>query len=355
MNLELIAGPDGGPGPAVSVILPTYNRAKFLPEALAAICGQTFTDWELIIVDDGSHDETAEVVLQHAAGWPQAVRYVRQANQGAYGARNTGLGLARGQYVAFYDSDDLWLPHHLADCAGVLAANAEVDWAFGACLVEEAGSGQVKVASTFHPDGQPRPFLRLPARAWGAARILDAESALNAVLTTGGIYAGLQNSVIRASAFGGRRFRTEDRDESEDVLTLIRFLAEGRKIAYFDNVHVRYRIHADNSTAPGGGAVDKSVRVYSGMLKGAEAFRAEGVLPPAVSRAYDRSLSKSYFWTYGYALLWQNGRRREALRAYRRAMALWPWDWRYWKTYLLAVLKVWFSKPGRAETTGGLA
>src|SRR4051812_27741752 len=93
--------------PAVSVILPTYNRAKFLPQAFASIKAQTFTDWELVVVDDGSTDDTAAVVAEQTRGWPQSVRYVRQENRGAYGARNTGLDLVRGDAVAFFDSDDV--------------------------------------------------------------------------------------------------------------------------------------------------------------------------------------------------------------------------------------------------------
>src|SRR5438105_13937181 len=95
------------PRPAVSIILPTYNRAKFLPQALASIRAQQFTDWELIVVDDGSTDDTAAVVRGLATDITQPVRYVRQENQGPYAARNTGLDHAAGELVAFFDSDDL--------------------------------------------------------------------------------------------------------------------------------------------------------------------------------------------------------------------------------------------------------
>src|SRR4051794_28321972 len=106
--------------PAVSIILPTYNRAAFLPRAFEAIRSQRFTDWELIVIDDGSNDNTPELVSQFAAGVAQSVVYLRQENQGAYGARNTGLDHAKADYIAFYDSDDLWLPHHLHDCIEAL-------------------------------------------------------------------------------------------------------------------------------------------------------------------------------------------------------------------------------------------
>src|SRR6516225_5774559 len=107
--------PELSPEPAVSIVLPTYNRARFLPQALESIRAQTWTDWELIIVDDGSCDDTAAVVRRLAAETDRPVRYVWQENGGPAAARNAGLDLARGTYVAFFDSDDYWLPHHLED------------------------------------------------------------------------------------------------------------------------------------------------------------------------------------------------------------------------------------------------
>src|SRR6187399_2292397 len=122
---------DPGP-PRVSIILPTFNRAAFLPKALAAITSQTYDNWELIIVDDGSSDASGEIVRDLAPTIPQAIHYTWQKNAGAYAARNRGLDLARGAYMAFYDSDDLWMPHHLMRCVQALDDNADVDWVYGA-------------------------------------------------------------------------------------------------------------------------------------------------------------------------------------------------------------------------------
>src|SRR5690242_12360951 len=96
----------------VTIILPTYNRARFLPAALESIRRQEYVAWELIIVDDGSTDETASLLPSLVNDIPQSVIVVRRENGGAYAARNTGLEMVNGQYVAFFDSDDLWLPHH---------------------------------------------------------------------------------------------------------------------------------------------------------------------------------------------------------------------------------------------------
>src|SRR5437660_725329 len=116
--------------PAVSVILPVYNRAAFLEQAFDSIRSQRFRDWELVVIDDGSMDDTPAAVARLAAGIDRPVRYVRQENQGAYGARNTGLDLAAGRYIAFFDSDDVWLPGYLESAAAALDSNPDVDWVF---------------------------------------------------------------------------------------------------------------------------------------------------------------------------------------------------------------------------------
>ncbi|MCI0390249.1 MAG: glycosyltransferase family 2 protein [Acidobacteria bacterium] len=98
--------------PLVSVILPTYNRADTIQRAIESIRNQTLQDWELLVVDDGSTDNTAELVTECYAGEPR-VKIIRQENQGVSGARNIGLRVSAGEYLAFIDSDDEFLPHHL--------------------------------------------------------------------------------------------------------------------------------------------------------------------------------------------------------------------------------------------------
>lgn len=95
--------------PSVSVIIPTYNRCDFVREAMASVLAQTFQDFELIVVDDGSTDGTADVVRE----FPR-IRYLSQENRGVSAARNVGVAVSRGELIAFLDSDDLWQPQKLA-------------------------------------------------------------------------------------------------------------------------------------------------------------------------------------------------------------------------------------------------
>jgi glycosyltransferase involved in cell wall biosynthesis len=93
----------------VSVIIPTYNRAHLIAETILSALEQSLADREIIVVDDGSTDETSEVLRT----FEDKVIYIRQANSGPAKARNTGIRMARGKYIAFLDSDDIWLPEKL--------------------------------------------------------------------------------------------------------------------------------------------------------------------------------------------------------------------------------------------------
>ena len=96
--------------PLVSVIIPTYNRSWIVQDAIDSVLDQDFTDYELIVVDDGSNDNTPTIL----AGYGQAITVFPQSNRGVSAARNHGLAAAAGQLIAFLDSDDLWLPRKLS-------------------------------------------------------------------------------------------------------------------------------------------------------------------------------------------------------------------------------------------------
>jgi glycosyltransferase involved in cell wall biosynthesis len=336
--------------PFVSIILPTYNRARFLRQAFESIRAQSFADWELIVVDDGSKDGSRELIGTMAAAIRQPMRYVHQENQGAYGARNTGLDLARGRYIAFYDSDDYWLPHHLADCTAALEANPEVDWVYGACRIMDLTTGRELSPNTFYVDGRARPFLGLRSRTHGPVRVIEDGGLVRCMLLHG-LSNGLQNSVIHRRLFEGRRFCIRYRNEAEDQLIVIRALAAGHRLAYIDNVHVIYNVHQENSSgAAQGSSLDKRIGLYEALTRGFEELRDEGILSRAEIRALNRRLSHVYFWMLGYSLLWQHGRWAEADAVFRRALYLWPWNIRYWKTYILSRLK---TATGIGSKTAG--
>ena len=114
--------------PRISVVIPTYNRAAYLAGAIESALGQDCGDTEILVVDDGSRDASREVVAPYADSG--RVRYVWQENAGVSAARNRGIREARGEFVAFLDSDDAWLPGHLRRLSRALVAHHEARIAF---------------------------------------------------------------------------------------------------------------------------------------------------------------------------------------------------------------------------------
>lgn len=99
--------------PGISVIIPTYNTAQFIVDAIESVLSQTFQDFEVVIADDGSTDNTSEVVKPFVDKYPDRIRYFYKKNGGEGSARNYGIKRAKGNYLAFLDSDDLWYPEKL--------------------------------------------------------------------------------------------------------------------------------------------------------------------------------------------------------------------------------------------------
>jgi glycosyltransferase involved in cell wall biosynthesis len=130
------------PKPSISVVIPTHG-GRFLSAAAQSVQAQTFTDWELIIVDDGSTDGTAEVAGRLAAGDPRICVVANPRNTGIAAARNRGLASisSSSEYVAFLDHDDAWMPDALETLRGALVANAKASAAHGmATGIDELGA-----------------------------------------------------------------------------------------------------------------------------------------------------------------------------------------------------------------------
>ena len=123
----------------VSVVIPAYNAARYLPEAVGSVVAQTHRDLEIIVVDDGSTDGSRELLAARATD--PRLRYHYQENRGLPAARNAGIGLARGDFIAFLDADDVWLPGKLEKQLALLRADPRAAAAYcGFGLIDEAGT-----------------------------------------------------------------------------------------------------------------------------------------------------------------------------------------------------------------------
>ena len=124
--------------PMISVIIPTYNREKFIGEAIQSVLGQTYCNFEIIVVDDGSTDYTEKLVGMII---DPRLQYIRQENNGRSSARNRALKLSKGKYIAFLDSDDLYLPEKLSTQVGYLETHPDVSMIYtSAYCMDENGN-----------------------------------------------------------------------------------------------------------------------------------------------------------------------------------------------------------------------
>lgn len=133
--------------PTVSIIVPMYNAEKFVAQTIQSVIGQTYSSWELLLIDDGSTDKTHDVIQQYLSD--DRIRYVHKTNGGQGSARNRGIALAKGEYLAFIDADDIWDASKLESQVTILREKkaalvfCKLRWidARGVSLPKNVGSG----------------------------------------------------------------------------------------------------------------------------------------------------------------------------------------------------------------------
>ena len=218
----------------VSVVIPTFNRAHLIEQALDSVLNQTFRDVEVIVVDDGSTDDT-DAVLDRYAG---RLRVLHQDNQGPSAARNHGMATARGTYIALQDSDDLWVPDKLADQVRFLDAHPEVGFVFGD--LRRFGAEGTVYESLF--SRLPR-FARLPRTAACPGWFVVGDDFYTYLLEETPIFG--QTAVFRRAVLDQAGGFDESICLSEDWDLWLR-MARVTRFAYTDRVVTLLRQHPGN-------------------------------------------------------------------------------------------------------------
>ena len=208
--------------PRISVIIPTFNRSSFLYEAVTSVLGQSLAGFEILVVDDGSTDDTAQII---AGLSDQRVEYIYQENAGRSTARNRGLARASGDYIAFLDDDDLYLPHKLSVQAAFLDSHPQIGLvAGGAEIINADGSHKYNWRGW-----EEQPDLSLPACLYACpvipSTVLMRKSCLDAL----------------------EYWFDPDLEPAEDTDFWIRLLVSGCQMAWNPQIISAYRQHLYNS------------------------------------------------------------------------------------------------------------
>jgi glycosyltransferase involved in cell wall biosynthesis len=211
--------------PLVSVIVPAYNVADFIGDALNSVLAQTVTDYEIIVVNDGSPDtEALEKVL---APYLSRIVYLKQENRGVSAARNTGIKAARGSLIAFLDGDDSWLPHYLEVQVPRIQADSTIDVLYPNVIMFGDSSEAGEEFMTLCPSNGEVTFERLIMQECNVSNCSIAR----------------RETIIRAGLFD------EELRSVEDFDLWLRVIKHGGRIVYHRDVLARYRRRSGSLTA----------------------------------------------------------------------------------------------------------
>lgn len=227
--------------PLVSVCIPAYNAGKYIEVALRSVEAQTFPDWELVVVEDGSSVPVEEQVGRFAARVAQPVRYVRHAvNRGLAAARNTAAKAASGLYMAMLDADDYWAEGHLAAVIGAMGkTNAEIGFSGSWLFDDESG----KITDVRKP----------PA---------DALENISLGIYLHTVTIQPSSAVIDREAFLRIGGSNELFQHCEDIELWLRAARKGLDFAYSGSETCFYRKHASAMSAQGAKMAESMARIY---------------------------------------------------------------------------------------------
>jgi glycosyltransferase involved in cell wall biosynthesis len=207
--------------PRVSIIIPTYNGSAYLQEALRSVLAQTYMDWEAVLVDDGSTDQTRAVVEAAAPGFSGRLHYIYQTNRGLAAARNTAIRHAKGDLLALLDSDDVWLPHRLDLGVRLMDSDSTIGLVHGKVARIDAQSNFVE-----YPPSPRRKYLegRIARQIYTRRAHLLCPTTLFR-----------KECINRVGLFDETMDGTADRDMWFRI-------AEHYRVAYIDEVVAHYRV-----------------------------------------------------------------------------------------------------------------
>ena len=241
----------------VSVIIPVYGTAPFVPAALDSVLAQTYPHYEIVVVNDGSPD--SELLDRVIKPYLDRIIYLVQENRGSSAARNAGIKVARGEYVAILDSDDYWHPEYLASQLAVFDSDRKIDVVYPDAVRFGADGKNTRQFSKQHPVGGEISFMRVLSR--------ECE-----------IYGGAtarRETVLRVGLYD------ESLRTGEDFDLWLRILKAGGRIEYNDRVLAYYRERPGSLTS-------NDTSLVKNMLVLLDRLETKMDLSPPERRAVDR-------------------------------------------------------------------
>jgi glycosyltransferase involved in cell wall biosynthesis len=301
MPLESVA-------PQVSIVIPAYDVAPYIKETLATVFAQTFTDFEVIMVNDGSPDtDEFERAIQP---YRERIVYLKQENRGASAARNTGLRAARGELIAFLDADDLWSPNYLEEQLKFIR-EFDCDLACADAMIfgTSADAGRSYMNS-----------LMEAAPPQGRVTFLELVNADRSLITSGVVVR--RDLVLEVGLFDERLRNAQDLD------LWLRLARHGARLAYQRKVLLSYRSRANSLSGDAINSHQRELRVFDKIEQSYDLTAAERLEVKAVIRSrralLEYELGKLYLVPGDFARARESFAHANSLqRSWKPRLALW--------------------------------
>jgi glycosyltransferase involved in cell wall biosynthesis len=282
----------------VDVIIPAFNAAKYLPAALESVASQTFEDWQIVLVDDGSTDNTAQVVAPFIHRFGPKLKYIQQENRGMSAARNTAIRASTSEFIALLDADDVWTSHRLAESIQAFATRPRAGIAYGLITYMDQDGRPLETfeGNVGHVEGRIAPYIYMRKVELPCVTVTIRRACIDQV--------GLFDETMRS---------TEDRD-------LWLRIALHHEVAFIPKVLAFYR------TSPGSVSTNAQRMLQAQLQFIRKHYGAEGcgLLPRQISwaRAYKQRADA----------LKAQGKPRAALMSALQAVIIYPLDLNYTRT-----------------------
>lgn len=315
--------------PLVSIIIPTYNRERFLHRSIDSVLQQTYTNWELLIIDDRSTDNTKNVVDKYLRR-DRRIKYLKNMHKkGPAGARNQGVEQAKGEYIAFLDSDDEWKPWHVKAIIEEFKKNPDVHWIYAD--YERLKEGKIVVKSVFEESWKGKKKIQVEER--GRLTILADKNLLTKALKYS-LYACCQCSIVHRNVFDKIKF-DELLFAGTDRMPSLEAIARGFKLAYLHSIHLTYYIHPGGvSVSDSSKSIDKKSKVYLDLAKIYKTMPQKLALTKKQTKIVNNKVADIYFWGIGYNCFFRGKKYQEAKQYFLKALKLNPLKLMYWKTFI---------------------
>lgn len=280
----------------VSVIIPAYNSAKYICSAIDSVLQQSYKDIEIIVVDDGSTDNTKEVLKNYASG----IKYIYQENGGPAKARNTGIKNAIGEYIAFLDSDDLWAESKLELQIHFMENNPNVGLVFSDMINfhDDTKHEAIYLSYTNHHDN------------FKARHLIISDCFIKLLGTN---FIPTPSVVVRKKCFDSSGLFNEELTVAEDVDMWLR-IALSFEIGYISQPFVKRRLHGQNLTSNIEPFLRQSIVLLRNLSKDRYCFNTYHK-----KKVYGR-LKRSYY-ELGY-YLFSRGIKKEAIKWFLFSVSL---------------------------------